>query len=120
MIELKIHVGESGSFDAMCQRAISAWKRAEAGEDVNERHLSFSTLQQAAAVLTPQRLALLREIHRNPPTGIRALAARVGRDFADVQADVQALLEHDLLDQDDAGGLRTDYDGIAVEMSLAL
>lgn len=41
MGDLKIHVGEDR--DAMGARFIDAWHRAERGEAVNERHLSFDS-----------------------------------------------------------------------------
>lgn len=118
MTELKIHIG--GGPEAMGRRFVSAWRRAEAGERVDERHLTFATLEDAAKVLTPKRLELLRAIHRRPAASVRALAEALGRDYKNVHGDVRALTDAGLLDRDDLGGLSADYDAIAVEMAIAL
>jgi len=118
MTALKIHVGEGA--EAMGRRFVSAWKRAEAGQEGSERHLTFATLQDAARVLSPKRLELLREIHRRPAASVRALADLVGRDYKNVHVDVQALADAGLIDRDDLGGITADYDAISVEMAIAL
>lgn len=118
MTELRVHVGEGPG--AMGRRFASAWRRAEAGEQVRERHLTFATLEDAARVLTPKRLELLRAIHRQPARSVRALAEALGHDYKNVHGDVRALTEAGLLDRDDLGGLVADYDGITVEMAVAL
>lgn len=66
MGDLKVHIGDSASLAAMGDRFIAAWNRAATGDTVNERHLSFGTLQEAAAVLPPRRMELLRAIHDEP------------------------------------------------------
>lgn len=119
MSSLKIHIGDSGTLRAMGDRFLNAWNRASAGESVNERHLSFGTLQEASAVLTPRRMALLRAIHAEPAGSIRAIAQRLNRDYRNVHADVSALIDHGLIDRDDAGGLHADYDGIAFDLAVA-
>jgi predicted transcriptional regulator len=119
MSGLKIHVGRDGSPRAMGDRFVDAWKRAEAGGTVNERHLSFTSLQEAASVLTPRRVELLRSLHASPAATVRALADRLGRDYKNVHADVQALVEHGLIDRSDLTGLSVDYDGITAELAVA-
>jgi predicted transcriptional regulator len=118
MSELKIHIG--GDVEAMGRRFVSAWRRAEAGQEVNERHLTFATFKEAASVLSPRRLELLRAIHRRPAASVRALAEAVGRDYKNVHGDVRILVEAGLVDRDDLGGISADYDAIAVEMAIAL
>jgi predicted transcriptional regulator len=120
MNDLKIHIGESASLAAMGDRFIAAWRRAEAGDIVAERHLSFGSLQELAAVLTPRRLALLRSLHADPAQSIRTLAGRLGRDYSNVHGDVQVLIDHGLVDRDDAGRLQADYDEIKVDLALAM
>ena len=118
MTELTIHVGEG--MEEMGRRFVSAWKRAEAGQTVNERHLTFATRQDAARVLSPKRLELLRQIHRHPAGSVKALAEAVGRDYKNVHMDVQALADAGLIDRDDLGGISADYDAISVAMAIAL
>lgn len=120
MSELKVHVGVSGGLAAMGERFASAWRRASAGEPVNERNLSFGTLQEAAGLLTPRRLDLLHEIHRSPAVTVQALAERVGRNYKNVHVDVQALIKAGALDRDESGTLRADYEGITVDLAIAL
>jgi predicted transcriptional regulator len=119
MSEVKIHIGDGASLRAMGDRFIAAWNRAADGAPVDERHLSFGTLQEAAAVLTPRRMELLRAIHGEPAASIRAVAQRLGRDYRNVHADVSALIDHSLIDRDDAGGLHADYSGIAFDLAVA-
>lgn len=118
LTELTIHVGEGVA--ATGRRFVSAWKRAEAGEAVSERHLAFATLRDAARVLTPERLALLRAIHQRPGSSVRALAEAVGRDYRNVHGNVRVLVEAGLADRDGLGGISADYDAISVEMGIAL
>lgn len=119
MSDLKIHIGENASLRSMGDRFIAAWNRAETGNGVDERHLSFGTLQEAATVLTPRRMELLRTIHDEPAASIRALAQRLGRDYRNVHTDVSTLIDHGLIDRDDAGGLHADYSGIAFDLAVA-
>lgn len=58
MTVLKIHVGDKTQDFA--DRFVGAWRRAERGEKVDERHLSFETFEAMTSALTPQRLELLR------------------------------------------------------------
>lgn len=119
MSDLKVHIGDSASMTAMGNRFVAAWNRAAKGHPVNERHLSFGTLQEAVAVLTPRRMELLRAIHDEPAASIRAVAQRLGRDYRNVHTDVSALIDHGLIDRDDAGGLHADYNGIAFDLAVA-
>lgn len=120
MSTLTIHIGDKANLREMGDRFISAWNRAATGAHVNERHLSFGTLQEAASVLTPRRLDLLRAVHGESASSIRALAQRLGRDYRNVHADVVTLVDHGLIDRDDAGGLHADYGGITFDLALAL
>jgi predicted transcriptional regulator len=53
MSNLKIHATESR--DAMGERFITAWHRAERGETASERHLSFDSFETMTCILTPKR-----------------------------------------------------------------
>jgi len=110
---LKIHVG--GAFEGTKRRALDAVARYERGESVEEHHLTFETWTTLAWVITANRLELLRQVHRQQPQSIRALATALGRDYKRVHEDVEALVEAGLLDRDEAG-LRADYDAIQIVM----
>ena len=118
MTKLEIHVGEDAA--AMGRRFVDAWHRAEAGDATPERHLTFASLQDAARVLSPRRLDLLRAIHRHPAQSVRKLAETLGRDYKNVHADVATLLDSGLLDRDDMGAITASYDAISVEIAIAL
>ena len=78
---LDIHVDESA--EAMAQRFIDAWHRAERGEAVKEHHVSFESWQGLARVLTPTRLELL---HHLAGTTLRASPGWRGRAGATTSA----------------------------------
>ena len=113
--ELQVHLGDT--LDEIGARTISAWRRMERGEEVNEKHISFETWDIMVRVLSPKRLELLRHLHRNPAKSIRALA--LGRNYRRVHEDVEALEAAGLLDRDEVG-LRADYDAFDDAMRVAL
>ena len=112
---LDVHVDESS--EAMAQRFIDAWHRAERGEVVDEHHLSFESWAGLAKVLTPRRLELLRHLRRQPVPSIAALARALGRDYKRVHADVEALAAAGLIDRAPTG-LRADYDEIRASIAV--
>lgn len=117
MSDIKIHVGDT--MDDFAARFVSAWHRAEAGEAVCERHLSFDSFETLARVLTPKRLELLRHLHRNPAPSINALAKALGRDYRRVHEDVEALTAAGLVDREQAGRtLTAPYDTITTRIAL--
>lgn len=94
-------------------------KRAEAGEDVSEDHLTFDSFETLARLLTPKRLELLRTLHRHPAASVRALAQQLGRDYRRVHEDVGALAAAGLIDRDDRGtALSAPYDGIEARIAF--
>jgi predicted transcriptional regulator len=115
--EVHVHVGES--LDDIGARAVSAWRRMERGEEINEKHISFETWETMVRVLSPKRLELLRHVHQSPARSIRALALTLGRNYRRVHEDVEALEAAGLLDRDKEG-LRADYDAFDVAMRVAL
>lgn len=77
-----------------------AWERAERGEDVRHHVLSFESWASLAAVLTDERVRLLRHLRVHPARSIRALAGELGRDYRNVHADVVALESAGLIERD--------------------
>jgi predicted transcriptional regulator len=106
-----------GTLDDMAQRFVSAWHRAEDGERVRETHLTFPDLPALLRALTPRRLELLQALHAEPAPSVRALAARLKRDYKRVYQDVETLASSGLVERSDRG-LRAPYDAIAAEMRL--
>jgi predicted transcriptional regulator len=111
---VRVHVG---TLEDMGQRFVSAWHRLEKGEKVRERHLTFPDLPALLNALTPKRLELLRDVHRNPAPSVKALAERLGRDYKRVHEDVETLTASGLLSREN-GTLSAPYDAITAEMRL--
>ena len=111
---IKAHVG---TLDDMGKRFVSAWHRLERGERVRERHVTFPDLPAMLNALSPRRLELLRDVHREPAPSVKALAERLGRDYKRVHEDVETLTASGLLQRDD-GRVSAPYDAITAEMRL--
>ena len=111
---VKVHVG---TLEEMGQRFVSAWHRLESGEKVRERHVTFPDLSAMLNALSPKRLELLRDVHRQPAPSVKALAERLGRDYKRVHEDVETLAATGLLLRDD-GSVSAPYDAITAEMRL--
>jgi len=67
--------------------------------------------------LSPKRLELLRDVHRQPAPSVKALAERLGRDYKRVHEDVETLAATGLLLRD-GGSVSAPYDAIIAEMRL--
>jgi predicted transcriptional regulator len=111
---VKVNVGTLGD---MGKRFVSAWHRLERGEKVLERHVTFPDLPSMLNALSPKRLELLRDVHREPAASVKALAERLGRDYKRVHKDVETLAASGLLLRDD-GRVSAPYDAITAEMRL--
>ena len=116
MRDVQITVGDSPEEEAG-RRFIDAWRRAERGETVHERHLAFESWDALSRVLTGKRMELLRYVRRHEVASIRALAKALGRDYSNVHADVRALAEAGLLDMSEERP-RADYDAIETRIAI--
>jgi predicted transcriptional regulator len=111
---VKIHVGTAKD---MGQRSGSAWHRLERGAQGRPRHVTFPELPSMLNALTPKRLELLQDVHREPASSVKALAERLGRDYKRVHEDVETLAASGLLQRED-GRVSAPYDAITAEMRL--
>jgi len=84
----------------MGRRFVDAWHRAEAGEAVDEQHVTFLTFASMMETLSPRRVELLRHVRKHGAANVRALAGALGRDYKNVHQDVQSLEEAGLLVRD--------------------
>ena len=114
MKKVELHVG---SLEEMGARFVRAWHRLESGERVRETHVPFPDLESLLGALTPRRLELLRDLHREPAPSVRALARRLGRDYKRVHEDVETLSHAGLLRRDD-GQVIAPYAAIRAELRL--
>ncbi|KAG0162257.1 hypothetical protein DFQ28_001621 [Apophysomyces sp. BC1034] len=108
---------ERGGARDMGRRFVSAFERAATGEDIEENHITFLSLEEMMAALTPKRLELLRYLHRESANSVSALARVLSRDYKRVHADVSALEAAGLVVRED-GRLTAPWDALAAEVAL--
>jgi predicted transcriptional regulator len=113
---VKVTVGTTLKDDL--KAVAEAWKRAERGDEVQYHVVSFETFKAMAAVLTPERLRLLRRLRAHPARSVRALSHDLHRDYSRVHRDVAALEGAGLIERD-TEGMRTTADKVQVEVDLA-
>jgi predicted transcriptional regulator len=120
MMEKKIGVGIKGT-DESAQDFVKAWRRAEAGEPVEEpiERLYFQDLATLLKVLTPRRLELLRALHHAGSTSVRALAMLLQRDYKNVHQDVQVLVRVGLIIRGPDTRLTAPWEKVVAEIDLA-
>lgn len=118
MSKKHIHIGVEES-SAGYQRFVDAWKRAEQGKITSpEVHLNFEDLGMLLAVLTPRRMALLKQLRQSGPLSVRALSQQVKRDYKNVHSDCKALETVDLLTRTENGELQAPWDVIDAHLNL--
>lgn len=94
----------------------------EAGKGLPEGdyHLGFADAGQLLAELPPRRLDTLRAIKRQGPSSIYAIAKGLGRNYSNVHADVQKLIEHALVEKDDTGRVFVPWEDVVVRVDASL
>ncbi len=95
--KVQVHVD---GLDAMGSRFVDAWHRVQAGELVDEAHVTFLSYEAMTQTLSPRRLELLRHVHQHGAASVRELATALGRDYKNVHQDVSALEAGGLLVRD--------------------
>ncbi len=115
MTDVKVVVGGNLKDDAT--GFVNAWRRAERGEQVNERVLAFESWEGLATVMTGERYRLLRHVHEHPEPSVSALARALHRQYRRVHANVAALEQVGLLDRSQ-GAVRTTADRIRADIQL--
>jgi len=114
MNKIQIH---AGSLADMGLRFAAAWRRAAAGQPVDESHVTFLDVRTMLETLTPKRLELLRRVHQQSPGSVRELAQALGRDYKNVHGDVAALEAVGLLTRED-GKLTAPWEQVQATVSL--
>lgn len=90
---------EVTSLDSSLAQFADVWKSGEAAGEF----ISFETPELLFKRLTPKRWELVHRLQSDGAMAIRELARRLNRDFKNVHADVQALLEIGLVEKCGAG-----------------
>ncbi|MDR0379111.1 MAG: hypothetical protein LBI62_04075 [Candidatus Accumulibacter sp.] len=111
---MTVHVGSARD---MGRRFANAFQRADAGEDFEERHITFLSLEEMMSALSPKRLELLRYLHKNEVLSIKALALALKRDYKRVHEDAKILETAGLIVRE-KGRLCAPWAALAAEVSL--
>ena len=106
-----------GSLVDMGKRFAGAWKKAAAGESVQETHVTFLDVQTMLDTLSPRRLELLRHVRQHGAGNVRELAQALGRDYKNVHQDVAVLESAGLLVRD-GRKLAAPWDELQANVSL--
>lgn len=83
-------------------------------------HLGFADALQLLAELPPRCLDTLRAVKRLGPVSIYAVAKALERNYSNVHADVQKLLEHGLVEKDGEGRVSVLWDDVVVRVDRSL
>ncbi len=89
------------------------------GEPADYR-LNFASAAQLLSELPPRRLDTLREVKRAGPVSIYAVAKALSRNYSNVHADVQKLIEHGLIEKDEGGRVFVPWDDVVVRVDASL
>ena len=102
------------------QRELLQWAaRVDAGKTAADAvsQLSFATYSQLHAALSEKRMELLEFIAQHEGLNIRQIAAKIGRDYKNVYADTQLLLQLGLVAKRGKGFVAP-YDEINIHKTL--
>lgn len=94
--------------------------RADSREIAGETHLDFATLGDLSAALTARRIAALRAVAVLGPTSVYAVAKHLARNYSNVHADVQKLLDHGLVEKMEDGRVVMPWDDVVVRVDASL
>ncbi len=110
------------SLDGFFREGKDFARRLDAGAKMHEGdfQLSFSTPAQLVSELSPKRMELLQVLKKAGPLSIRALAKMMGRNYSNVHADVQRLIEHGLIGKDADDHVLVPWDDVVVRMDASL
>ena len=113
--DMKVVVGGTAEDDAAA--FLDAVERANRGEQVHERMLSFQSWEGLASVMTGERCRLLRHLHAHPEPSVSDLARSLGRQCRRMHEDVTVLEGAGLVARLE-GSVRTTADTIQAEIRL--
>lgn len=112
-----VHIVVGGTAKDDAAAFLAAVERAEWGEAVHERVLSFQSWEGLASVMTGERYRLLRHLHGHPEASVSALARALSRQYRRVHEDVTILEGAGLVARSN-GTVRTTADTIRAEIRL--
>ena len=89
----KIDIGIKGLRESLKDFA-ETWKSLEAGRKVNKQEgIYFDSIDDMRAILTNNRLLILKAVREHKPKSVYELAKKLGRDLKNVNQDLKLLSE---------------------------
>jgi predicted transcriptional regulator len=114
---LTVKVGET--LQESGRRAAQAMHAAAAGRAVVPYFsVSFDQVGHMFAAFTPKRWELIATLRTTGPLSIAALARHLGRNYKNVHADVQQLVEWMAVERSDDGRVNVPWSEIKVDLKL--
>ena len=114
---LNVKVGET--LQQAGKRAADAMRAAAAGRAVTPYFgISFEQVGQMLATFTPKRWELIAALRKVGPMTVAELARHLGRNYKNVHADVQQLIEWMAVERGDDGRVSVPWSEIVVDMKL--
>jgi predicted transcriptional regulator len=114
---LNVKVGET--LQQAGKRAADAMRAAAAGRAVTPYFgISFQQVGQMLATFTPKRWELIAVLREVGPMTVAELARHLGRNYKNVHADVQQLIEWMAVERGDDGRVSVPWSAIVVDMKL--
>jgi predicted transcriptional regulator len=101
------------SLDDVMRRTAAAFRGKRQGE-----RISFASVELLWKTLTPRRWELIRAMAGQGPMSMRAAARLVGYDVKTIHGDVQALLQAEILEKDEAGHIIFPHDAVHVDFVI--
>lgn len=117
--KLEINVN---SLEQSGKRFINAWHQAKnsISELKTQECLTFTRLEDLWKVLTPRRLELLKLLHNTGDMSIRALSKLLERDYSNVHADVQELIDFGLIEKNKNDKILVPWDEVIAHFPLTV
>ncbi len=110
-----IELGHRGSAIEQARRDLVL---AQTGAGV-DYHLIFESARSLFSELTPARIDTLDYLRIHGPMTIYALAKALNRNYSNIHADVEKLLEHGLVEKDAENRIAAPWDAIEIRMAQA-
>lgn len=115
--DLNVKVGET--LRQAGKRAADAMRALDAGKAVASYFgISFEQVGQMLAAFTPKRWELIAALREGGPMTVAELARRLGRNYENVHAEVQLLIEWLAAKRDDDGRVNVPWSEIVVVMKV--
>lgn len=116
MKELYIQVAD---FEEFTNQAKASARLIDGGDYAQQQAiLSFASMDLLLKVLTTNRWTLLENLSEKGPCSIRFLSQKLGRDYRGVHADVQALLEQNLIERGPDGKISVPWSKITATFAI--